>query len=403
MHGSRGGRSPKPETEGMRDHESFSDLRSTEFPGLGTRVYLNAASLGPLPERTRQVLCDQADLRTRVHEMSGEDFVRPAQAAREAVARLLGASPEEIALGGNTSYGINLVAMGLDVPAGSVVLVSAGEFPANVYPWMGSQRLQLELVPLTEEGFPDEERLLAALRRPEVRVLALSSVQFSSGYRADLERIGRACREAEVLFVVDAIQSLGALPLDVSTIPVDVVASGGHKWLCAPFGVGFCYVRREVQERIEPPTIGWTAMRRSADLASVVDYEWGLVEDARRYEVATPPLQDLLALAASIELLLEVGVDRTEAYLDDLLDPVRQWVREHPSVHARSPLEGPHRSAILSFTTPDTGATFQRLEDAGVVASLREGAIRIAPHFYNTPADIARVLEVLEADSSIAP
>lgn len=385
----------------MKD-ATFTALRQKEFPGLGHSAYLNTASLGPLPERSRRALADHAALRTRVQEMGEEDFLGPTRTARETVARLIGCAPEEVALGGNTSYGINLVAMGLQAPPGSVVLVPDGEFPANVYPWMGSPRLEVEFVPLTDAGFPDEDRLLSELERPEVQVLALSSVQFSSGYRADLERIGRACRAAGVLFVVDAIQSLGAIPLDVASFPVDVVAAGGHKWLCSPFGVGFCYIRREVQQRIDSPTIGWTSMKRSEDFNSLLDYEWGLVEDARRFEVATQPLQDLVAMATSVDLLLEVGVDRIEAHADRLLDPVRDWLRSHPEVVVRSPLEGTHRSAILSFVPPDPEGVFNRLMEAGVVTSLREGAVRIAPHLHNTDEDIGALLAVLEAATSAA-
>lgn len=378
----------------------FDELRRTEFALLGESVYLDAASLAPLPERTRHALEAYNARRGAVQTMVEEDFTRPSAMARDRIAGLIGASPTEIALGGNTSFGINLAAVGLKVPYRSVVLVSAGEFPANVYPWMGQDHLQLEIVPLTAQGWPDEERLIDALARPEVSILALSSVQFSTGYRADLERIGTACREHDVFFVVDAIQSLGICPIDVSRIPADVIASGSHKWLCSPFGAGFCYVRREVQARLTPRFIGWSGMESSGDLGSVVDYSWSPVADARRYEVGTQPLQDQLGLSHSIDLLQEVGVSEIHGHVDALLEPLRTWLGDHLEVRVLSDLAPERRAGILSFAPPDTSRAFEGLREAGIRCSLREGGIRIAPHLYNTHADIDRLLDVLDSLAS---
>jgi selenocysteine lyase/cysteine desulfurase len=327
----------------------------------------------------------------------GEDFARPIEDARRACAALIGADPSEIALGTNTSFGINVAALGLDVPVGAAVLVPDREFPANVYPWMLNERLRLETVPPTPEGFPDEDRLLERLRDPDVAIVSVSSVQFSNGYAIDLERLGLACREAGVFFVVDAIQSLGQMPLDVSRVPVDIVATGGHKWLCGPFGAGFVYVRREVQDRLRPVSIGWQSLQAAQRLESLLDYAPHLVSDARRYEQGTPPFQDLAALAASLEMIREAGVESIRRYLLELLTPLRRWLEDAPEVRVLSPKSGAGASAIVSFIPPSVDAVHRAVRDAGVVCSLREGAIRVAPHFYNRPEEIARLLEVLES------
>ena len=240
-------------------------------------------------------------------------------------------------------------------------------------------------------------RLLERLDRGDVGVFALSSVQFSTGYRADLERFGRVCRERDIFFVVDAIQSLGQIPMDVEAAQIDVLATGGQKWLCAPFGTGFAYVRRDLVERMAPVLVGWTGMTASADLGALTEYRWGLRGDARRFEVATLPFHDFAGFAASLELLEEVGIENVARHTTLLLDPVVDWLREHEEVELVSTLEPDRRSAILSFRTPAVERVFERLSDAGLTCGRREGAIRLAPHLYNDAEDLARVLEVLDS------
>lgn len=376
--------------------KEWEEIRASEFPGLiDSAPYLNAAAIGPLPEKSIRAAHEFNQKRAHVHEMKDEDFFAPSTVARRAAAELINAGEDEIALGTNTSFGLNLVAAGLDFPSGSRVVISDREFPANVYPWMDRTGYELDIVPTTPEGWPDEDALLARLTDPSVAVLAISSVQFASGYRADLNRLGQACRDSETLFVVDAIQSLGCIPLDVRETPVDVVAAGGHKWMLGPLGVGFAYVRREVQRRIRPAYVGWPSLKASGSVDNLLDYEFDFVEDARRFEMATAPLQDQLAFASSVSLLTSIGVDRIWARVDELLAPLREMVDQSAVLEARSPQEDEHRSGIFSFHTPDDEQVIHRLKEAGCVISLREGGIRIAPHFYNTESDIATVTDLL--------
>lgn len=372
-------------------------LRGREFPAVAESAYLNAASVTPLPERARAAAEAFTRKRTRIHELQDADFPEVAHRVRSAAARLVGAEPEEIALGGNTSFGVNLAAQCLPVAPGSTVVVSDREFPANVYPWMGEGcPARLEVLPTDARGLPDEDRILERLDRGDVSILAVSAVQFASGFRADLPRLGRACRERGVFFVVDAIQALGHLPLDVREAEVDVLATGGHKWLCGPFGTGFAYVRRELLSRMEPRVVGWTAMRASQDLSRLLDYRFDFVEEARKFEVGTLPFAELAGLAASVELLVEVGPERIEAHVRGLLDPLLAWLAEHPEVEVLSDTRPERRSGIFCFRPPEAEAVFARLREAGVVCALREGAVRLSPHLYNDAGDVARVIEVLE-------
>jgi selenocysteine lyase/cysteine desulfurase len=387
----------------MPEHDPFDPemLRAVEFPRIADTIYLNAASVTPLPERARQAVDAYTLRRTAPHAMTAADFDPVLQRARQAAARMIGAEADEIALGGNTSFGLNLAALSLPVEPGRCVVASAGEFPSNVYPWMREHLggARLELVDADALGRPDEARLMERLDRGDVGVFALSAVQFATGYRADLEHWGRFCRERGIFFVVDAIQALGAVPLDVRAMQIDVLACGGHKWLCAPFGTGFAYVRRELQESIEPRVIGWSSMQASADLAAVIDYHFEFYPDARRYEVATLPLQEFAGFAESLELLLEVGTKRIATHVDGLVMRLARGLGALPGMQVLSDLAPERRAGILALGSTDVEATAQALAAGGVTAVVREGAVRLAPHLYNTEAEMDRVIEILAREA----
>jgi cysteine desulfurase/selenocysteine lyase len=377
--------------------EVVRDLRNREFPWTGATTYLNAASVGPLPERTRLAVEAFNAKRTAPHLLPDRELHGVHAATRAAAARLLGAAPEEIALTPNTSTGLNVAAGALPLEPGDVVLFSDREFPANVYPWLARRRsgVVAERAPVTAQGYPDEDYLVERLADPRVRVLAVSMVQFSNGFRADLERLGEACRAHGVRLVVDAIQGLGALPLDVTAVSVDLLACGGQKWLLGPWGSGFCYVRRELIAELEPPVVGWTSYEGMDDVTNLLRYDEHLLGDARRFEVAGIATQDHLGLATSIGLLLELGIEGIAAYLRSLAEPVLAWARDR-GVRIVSPTDELHRSQIVCVAPPDAREAHRRLRQAGVVCSVREGAIRLAPHCYNTLEEMEKVIDVLD-------
>ncbi|HEU0013728.1 MAG TPA: aminotransferase class V-fold PLP-dependent enzyme [Longimicrobium sp.] len=376
----------------------FRALRDREFPSIGRAPYLNAAGVTPLPARSLAATERYNRRRADAHVLGAEDFDALLDRCRAAAAGLIGADADEIALLPNTSMGINLAAHALPLEPGRRIVVSHREFPANVYPWLGMRErdgVRVDLVPTLPDGNPDESRLLEEIARGDVGIFALSAVQFSTGWLADLETFGRACREHGAWFVVDGIQAVGQLPVDVRAWGVDVMAVGGHKWLCGPFGVGFTYVRRELVPRMEPRVVGWTAMRATVDYARCVDYRYDWVEGAKRFEVATQPNQDYAALIESIALLREAGPERIRAHVLGLLDPLAEWLRAR-EIGIVSDLSPARRSGIFAFRPHDVDGAFRTLWRAGVNCVPREGAVRLSPHLYNQPEDIARVMEVLE-------
>jgi len=371
-------------------------LRREEFEwtNSGDVVYLNAASTGPLPERS--VLAQDAFTRKRAapHRLSFEEQFGVLTACRERIARLVNVHVGTVALAGNTSAGINLAAWGLPLGPGDVVLVPDLEFPANVYPWRAAaaaRGYRVVTVP-ARDGLVDEDALVAALDGPGVRVLAASWVGFVTGAVLDLHRVGAACRERGVVFVVDAIQGLGALELDLTRAPVDLLACGAQKWLLSPWGTGFTWVAPGLLDRLTVQPVSWMGVRGSDDFSRLLDYDLTWRDDARRFEQVTLPFQDFAGFAASLGLLEAVGsaavTEHVARCAGALLDGAAARGVECVTPRAR-------HAGIVSLRPSDPPATSARLASAGVIHSLREGTIRLAPHCYTTVEDLERALALL--------
>jgi cysteine desulfurase / selenocysteine lyase len=373
-------------------------LRRAEFPWADETTYLNHASIGPLPERTRLALEAFNRRRAMPFLLPDRDLFGTVAETRRLIAQLLSATPEEVGLTVNTSFGLGVMARALPLKRGDVVLVSDREFPANVYPWIRLRDLGItvELLPTTAVGWPDEARMLDRLTDPRVRAVAVSLVQFSSGYRVDLEALSAATRRTGAWLVVDAIQGVGQLPLDLSRVQVDILACGGQKWLLSPWGSGFVYVRRELIARLDPPVTGWMAFEGTDDLTRLTAYGDTLRADARRFELITLPYQDFAGMNASLELILELGVERIAAHVQCLHQPVLAWA-ERTGVPVTSPRDA-HESGILCLAPEGVADVHRRLKAARIICSLREGSIRLSPHAYNTVEEMERVAAVLDGE-----
>ena len=376
----------------------FSALRDTDYAWMANdpAIYLNAASTGPMPARAVAVADRWTRMRAQPHHLPFPWMLDAAATARRQFAQLTGADAEEIALMTNTTYGLNLAARALPLRPG-VILTFDGEFPSCVYPFQAlrSRGITLELMP-RRNGLPDEDALVAAIARPDVVAVVVSWVQFASGFVADLARIGNACRANGVFFIVDGIQGCGIRPIDLHALPVDVFASGAQKWQLGPWGTGFVYVRRELIQQIEPVDVGWACMRASTDYTRLTDYEFDFFPDARRFEVVTLPYHDFAVANASTALLLDLGVDAIARHIEQLVGEVVAWAQSRPDVTLVTPADPSRRAGVVSFAPTDLAAMAGRLKAAQVVHTVREGAIRLSPHCYNTMDEVRRVLAVLD-------
>jgi cysteine desulfurase / selenocysteine lyase len=394
------GLAPSPSAAPSRPYE-VDALRQREFAWM-TRspgAYFNAASVGPQPDRCAAVAAEWALARSEPHRIGVPQLRAAADGARGNLARLIGAAPTSIALMTNTTYGLNFAARSMPMAPGGAVLTFDGEFPSCVYPFMAAARdrgLRFELIPRAGR-LPDEDALVDAIEtRNDVSAVVVSWVQFAVGYVADLARIGRACRAKGVPFIVDAIQGVGALPLDVASLPIDILSCGAQKWLCSPWGTGFVYVRPDLIGQLEPHDVGWACMNSSDDYTRLVDYEYDFYPDARRFEVVTLPYHDFAVARASTDVMLEVGVPAIAAHVGALADRLVAWATSRDDVTLVTPADRGRRAGIIAFAPSDLEGVHRRLLGAEVAHVVREGCVRLSPHFYNTMDEIERVVAVLE-------
>ncbi len=374
-------------------------VRKNEFPLLlaDDVVYLNNASTGPLPRRTMDTLAEWARHRAVPHRISQEMEFGTLDRGRRLIAELIGAHESEIALGTNTSFGLNLAAFSLPLERGDVVLSPDLEFPANVYPWMQlAARRGIEYRRLRcDDGPLNVDRLSRELEDGRVRAVTVSWVQFASGARVDLAALGQLCRDRGVYFVVDAIQGLGPLTLDLRSTPVDILACGAQKWLLSPWGAGFVYVSRDLIPQLQPHDVSWLAVKDSDDFTRLTNYDLTWRDDARRFEFITLPYQEFAAMNATLELIRELGAANVAAYSQSLADRIVEWACARGDVTLLTPAKRGQYASIISVRPPDPAAASARLSDSGVVHSFREGGIRLSPYFYNTVEEIDRTLAII--------
>jgi cysteine desulfurase / selenocysteine lyase len=373
---------------------------SDAFPILRKWHFFNHAGVAPVPHVSSEAMRQFA---REVEEGAylGTKWYNDIEKLRQSAAKMLNAHRDEVAFVKNTSEGLATAAFGLEWKSGDRVVTTAVEYPANIYPWMELQRRHgVELVTVPEETAADGrrhvsiDRILEAADHPRTRLISLSHVEFASGQRLDIARIGRFCRENGKLFVVDAIQSLGVLPLDVQAMKIDYLSADGHKWLLGPEGAGIFYCRRELLQRTRPLVVGWMNVINAEQFG---DYDYTLRDDAGRFESGSFNVVGLMGLKASLELLLSLGSDAISQRLKHLGD------RFIAGASARgyriiSPRSGEQWSGIVSFTSDhhnqDTLQRTLRKQHQTEIA-VRENRLRISPHFYNTDEQIDRLIDLL--------
>jgi selenocysteine lyase/cysteine desulfurase len=373
------------------------NLRRHEFPVTRDKIFLAHAGDCPLPRRVAEAISSYAREGTTGDQ---EKFVYPAilSDGRKLAAQLLNCQSDEIAFVGPTSLALSFIASGLKFRRGDNVLIYFDDYPSNVYPWMALADQGVEVRLLNTKG-------LGLIRPKDVmgqvdentRLVALASCHFVSGYRLDVPAIGAFLQKRNILFCLDAIQTVGAFPMSMEF--VDLLAADAHKWLLGPCGAGLMYVRKSVQDRMHPPVYGWHNVRCPDFIAQE---QLVLRHNAARYEAGTHNLLGLVGLVTAMELLLEIGVENVAK---ELLRK-RAWLvpalqgKGYQVLEAEAPME--NASGITTFYQlgNDLTGLHQKLLDANIITSLRadrtaQKYIRLSPHFYNTDAELQRVLELL--------
>ncbi len=363
-----------------------------QFPVTENYAFLDHAAVAPIPDCAAGAMRAFLEDVSRHGDVNEPQWQRHVERVRGMAATLIGAKKEEVAFVKNTTEGICHVANGLRWEPGDNVVITNVEFPANVYPWLNLERRGLEVRWVEEaEGRIPFESIEAAIDA-RTKLLSISFVEFMSGFRNDLPRLGELCRKRGVLFCVDAIQGLGALWLDVREAKVDFLSADGHKWLLAPEGAGVFFCDAQAMDKIDVSEAGWMAV---VDRSNYADYDFTLRPDASRFECGSLNTLGIYGLGASIHMLLDIGIDQVERRIMNLTGYLCEGLRS-AGCRIYSSLQPGERSGIVTFVPPDDPAALhRRLLDAGVIVSLRNGMIRVAPHCYNNPADIDRLLETL--------
>jgi len=383
-----------------RTRQGDLTLRSyrEEFPITRDLAYLDHAAQGPLPERVVQEIESYIEASQRPTRELVEYAFAAIEKARARAAELIGACPEEIGMGFNTSFGLNIAIQGLEMEKGDNVILSDVEFPANVYPWLRLREDGVEVrFAKNNNGFANLDEIFS-LTDERTRAIGLSWVQFSNGFRSDLRALGDFCRSRGIFSVVDGIQGVGVLQLNVKEPKVDFLSCGGQKWLLSPCGTGFFYCAEEFQYRLRNKFAGWLAVDWGMNFSDLLKYSLEPFHDMRRFEVGTYPYQDICAFRVALDFLVEVGIESVERQALHLTDLLLDYLRESP-YEIRSSLESKHRSAIVSFSGKENQRLMERLKERRIVVSLRERGIRVSPHFYNTEEEIERLIEVLKEEA----
>lgn len=366
-----------------------------QAPGLR---YLNHAAVAPWPNRAAEAVARFARENVLLGARDYSDWMALEQRLRERLMRLLNApSTDDVALVKNTSEALSFVAFGLEWQSGDQIVISDEEFPSNRIVWEALAPQGVEVVQVSLKGDDPEGALLAACG-PRTRLMSVSAVQFASGLRLDLQRLGAGCKQQKVLFCIDAIQQLGALPFDVQAYQCDFAMADGHKWLLGPEGLGVFYCRSELREQLKLHEFGWHMLEHMGDYNRT---GWEPAKSARRFECGSPNMLGAMALEASLSLLEEVGMENVAGLIAQRVQWLQDGLSAIPGVQLHSPLNPARRGGIFSFSIDgiDNQLVYEQLKQQQVVCIPRGPGIRFSPHFYTEKRVIDETLQIVAAIS----
>lgn len=365
------------------------------FPVTERANYLNHAAVSPPPLKTIEAIQSQLRDVSENGSVNFRNWIAVKERARQLVAGMLGARPEQVAFMRNTSDGLSTVANGLDWRPGDNLVTFRNEFPSNIYPWLRVRDALGVEVRMCEErdGRVDLDELIGFIDA-RTRLVAISQIQYASGFHADIERLGRAARAHDALLVVDVIQALGVVPIDVESELIDVAAAGCHKWLLTPEGVGLLYLSDRARERIQPTLVGWISVPNPEDYSN---FEQGWNRGTLAWETGTGPAALIHGLEASLRLLTETGIPNIQSYLETLTDYLCEQLRntDYQVVSSRRSGEKSQIVCIRHTAGLTPMDLYSHLKKRNVITAPRGDRLRISPHFYNTLEEIDELVKAL--------
>lgn len=364
------------------------------FPATEKYAYLNSAAVSPMPKITADAVYSQLKDVCENGTINFADWIQTKERARKLAAEMLNVRAEQIAFMRNTSDGFASVANGLSWKKSDNIVTFAKEFPANFYAWRRIRdKFGVELRLCSEQNGRIDLDEFISLIDANTRLVSISAVQFASGFRADLERIGEAAKKNNALFAVDIIQGFGAIPLDLSSL-VDVACGASHKWLCSPEGCGILYLSDKAREQIEPTLVGWISVENAWDFD---DYEQKFKPNALAWESGTSGASLFYGLEQSLKLLHKTSAKNIENYLEELTDFLCESLagKDYEIVSSRERGEKSQIVCVKNRNGLASNEIAKILEKENIIVAPRGDRLRIAPHFFNNQADIERLLDAL--------
>jgi selenocysteine lyase/cysteine desulfurase len=363
------------------------------FPVTKAWAFFDHAAVAPLPTPAVRAMAEYTEDMSLNGALAEKRWTQRREEIRALAGQLIDADPLDIAFVANTTAGIGIVAEGFPWAAGDNVVTAAEEYPSNQYPWMNLRDRGVEVRAVASRGNRVAIDDIRAATNDRTRVLSLSAVEFASGYRNDLDALGELCRKYGTFFFVDAIQALGAFPIDVRHAPIDALAADGHKWLLGPEGAGLFYIRREWVDRLHPVGVGWNSVVGATDFGTI---DFRLKPHAGRWEGGTHNFAGIAGLGASLRLLLDAGIPTISERVLALTDLLCEQASRIGWQVFSSRLDG-EKSGIVSLMKDGISpwAVKKRCQEAKIVVNVRAGRLRVSPHAYNSFEEIDRLIDLL--------
>ncbi|MFC1824708.1 aminotransferase class V-fold PLP-dependent enzyme [Thermodesulfobacteriota bacterium] len=369
------------------------DAYRADFPITADFTFMNNASISSPSTRVVEAVASLFNEFSRKGLECYSKWVERVAEVRQLFAGLVQCSAEEIAFVPNTSEGLGMIATGLAWKKGDVILIPEPEFPANVYPWLNLERQGVKVRFIKRNGGRFGIAEVDRAMESGTRLISVSSVDFLGGFRCDLEALGDYCRRKGLLFCVDAVQSLGLIPMDVKKSGIHFMAAGSHKWLLSSVGSGILYISREVNDRVHPNLVGWRSVNNEEDF---LKQNFDLKPNAHRFETGSMNLPGIYALGAAVELLMEVGVEKIYPYVLELNKILYDYLKKR-NINVVTPMGKNERSGIMTFVPASRPKEFARfLTENQVMYTSRGGTIRLSPHFYNNVDDVNAFVSVMD-------
>lgn len=371
-----------------------------DFGPFDGKVWLNVASEGPLPHAAMEALKDALEWKLQPFQMTIPKFLGVPQQLKIALGTLVHLDPNDIILGNSATYGINLLANGLVLSSGEEVLLMQNDFPSNILPWFALRKKGVMVREIKPQGHVLTVDEIAANVTPATKVVCLSWVHTFSGHKIDPVKIGALCRERGILFILNCSQAIGAFPVDLSAMPVDAIVCAGYKWLCGPYGTGFCWIRPEIRERLQYNSAYWQSVLSEEQLKKDDPLPEFELKSARHFDMfGTANFFNFLPWTASVNYLNKIGMDKVAQYDQQLVGMIIDGIDKN-LFKMISPVEMNDRTNLVVFTAQNpeqNEMVFNKLKDAGIFIALWKGKLRVSAHIHNTRNDIDRFVKILNS------